>query len=79
MISSTSDPRTRLGLKGSLSFVCNIDSREDWVTLIFGEDGKQIPAPQAQQQPPQEKSVYDLDPEEEDKIAAGSLAEGMGA
>jgi hypothetical protein len=36
------------------------------VTLIFGEDGKEIPA-----KPPQEKSVYDLDPEEEDNIASG--------
>ena len=35
-------------------------SKEEWVTLIFGEDGKEIPAPQ-------EKSVYDLDPDEEDK------------
>jgi len=35
-------------------------SRQEWVTLIFGEDGKEIQAPP-------EKSVYDLDPDEEDK------------
>jgi hypothetical protein len=39
-------------------------SKEEWVTLIFGEDGKEIAAPP-------EKSVYDLDPEEEDKITSG--------
>ncbi len=43
-------------------------SKEEWVTLIFGEDGKEIPA-----KPPQEKSVYDLDPEEEDNIASGII------
>ena len=51
------------GAKGEGQVVDTIDkgkSKEEWVTLIFGEDGKEIP-------PQQEKSVYDLDPEEEDK------------
>ena len=62
---SLSQHEARIGEKRKLERTVG-KRTEEWVTMIFGEDGKQVDGKAAAAAKNQKKSVYDLNPDEEE-------------